>query len=241
LVVIMLVKLFCLSTLIGLLVLGGYLVVNLNEPVRHVVIRGNLSDAERAEVQSSISSGLDASLMNLDLDGLKDQIAGLTWPRSVAIRRIWPDRLEVMVEKEMVVARWSDGGYVTSAGAIVSQPDEAGPLPLFSCDLSSPAQAMEVYQMLKDIMAREGLVVTTLDENAFGEWRVSVKGGLEVVLGAEHITQRLHRFLLAYRRVVAAQIERIDYVDARYPNGIAIRWREPTLELARVTTTTSQE
>jgi cell division protein FtsQ len=100
---------------------------------------------------------------------------------------------------------------------------------------------MEVYQMLKDIMAREGLVVTTLDENAFGEWRVSVKGGLEVVLGAEHITQRLHRFLLAYRRVVAAQIERIDYVDARYPNGIAIRWREPTLELARVTTTTSQE
>ncbi|MDA1073940.1 MAG: FtsQ-type POTRA domain-containing protein, partial [Proteobacteria bacterium] len=221
-----LVKSLCVLVLLGLIAASNFAARQLNEPIGHVSIGGSLTDAQRSEVQSAIAPVLGGSLMSTDLNDLKNRIADLSWPRSVEIRRVWPNRLDIMVEKEMVVAQWSDGSFVTSAGAFVNQPETSSQLPVFECELSAPGEAMEVYQMLKGIIGRDGLKVVVLNENAFGEWRVTLSGGLQVVLGAEHIAERLHRFLLAYRRVVAANIEQVEYVDARYPNGIAIRWRE---------------
>jgi cell division septal protein FtsQ len=36
----------------------------------------------------------------------------------------------------------------------------------------------------------------------------------------------MHRFRLVYERALQDQLERVRYVDARYANGVAVRWEE---------------
>ena len=50
--------------------------------------------------------------------------------------------------------------------------------------------------------------------------------GIKLILGAERLTQRVARFLVVYERELARKEDLVEQVDARYANGIAVRWRE---------------
>ncbi|MCZ6656283.1 MAG: cell division protein FtsQ/DivIB [Gammaproteobacteria bacterium] len=219
-------KLVTSVVLIGLFVAGVMGWLALDQPVRVVRIEGELSAPERREVQAQIAGSLDARLLTLNLEKLRHQILALSWPRTVSLRRVWPDSLEVSVSKQMVVARWADGAFLTSSGEIVTTPDAPANVPTFDCDLSGPKRAMEIYRLLQELASRAGLNVVTLSENALGEWRIDLAGGLELMLGAEQLAERMRRFLLVYRRSLGDTKRRVEYVDARYANGVAVRWRE---------------
>ncbi len=220
-------KLVTSVVLIGLFGAGVMGWLALDQPVRVVRIEGELSTPERREVQAQIAGSLDARLLTLNLEKLRHQILALSWPRTVSLRRVWPDSLEVSVSKQMVVARWADGGFLTSGGEIVTTPDAPVNVPTFDCDLSGPKRAMEIYRLRQELASRVGLNVVTLSENALGEWRIDLAGGLALMLGAEQLAERMHRFLLVYRRSLGNTERQVEYADARYANGVAVRWREP--------------
>lgn len=210
---------------IGLLGAGVMGWLALDQPIRVVRIEGELSAPERREVQAQIAGSLDGRLLTLDLEKLRHQVLGLSWPRTVSVRRVWPDSLEVVVSKQTVVARWADGGFLTPDGEIVTTPDAPVQVPTFECDLSSPKRAMEIYRLVQELASRAGLTVVSLSENALGEWRLDLASGLEVMLGAERLAERMQRFLLVHRFSLAQIGRQVEYVDARYANGVAVRWQ----------------
>ena len=226
------VKFFASLVSIGLLGAGILGWLALDRPIRVVHIEGELSAPERREVQAQIAGSLDGRLLTLNLEELRRQILGLSWPRAVSVRRVWPDSLEVKVSKQIVVARWADGGFVTPGGEIVTTPDAPAEVPTFECDLSSPKRAMEIYRLVQELASRSGLSVQSLSENALGEWRVGLADGLEVVLGAERLAERMQRFLLVHRFSLAHIGRQVEYVDARYANGVAVRWQQSGALLA---------
>ncbi|MEE4281898.1 MAG: cell division protein FtsQ/DivIB, partial [Pseudomonadales bacterium] len=78
--------------------------------------------------------------------------------------------------------------------------------------------------LLDQIAARESLAISRLAQNSQGEWSVELSKGPRVLLGAQQINERMHRFLLVYRRVLSAGDKPAEYVDARYANGVAVRY-----------------
>ena len=50
-------------------------------------------------------------------------------------------------------------------------------------------------------------------------------GGIDLRLGASDVNERMSRFLRAYAVALKDQPRRIDYVDARYTSGIAVRFK----------------
>ena len=50
-------------------------------------------------------------------------------------------------------------------------------------------------------------------------------GGMHLRLGARDVNERMERFLRAYAVALKDQPRRIDYVDARYTSGIAVRFK----------------
>lgn len=50
---------------------------------------------------------------------------------------------------------------------------------------------------------------------------------VRIVARSEEVDRQLARFVKALKFTFLDQLEQIDYVDLRYPNGFAIRWREP--------------
>jgi cell division protein FtsQ len=91
---------------------------------------------------------------------------------------------------------------------------------------------MEIYRLVQELASRSGLSVQSLSENALGEWRVGLADGLEVVLGAERLAERMQRFLFVHRFSLAQIGRQVEYVDARYANGVAVRWQQSGALLA---------
>ncbi|MEQ8857367.1 MAG: FtsQ-type POTRA domain-containing protein [Pseudomonadales bacterium] len=206
--------------------------LQLDRPVRSVRVEGALSAAERAAIRDVVSGSLEQGVLSLDLAGLERRLRALSWPRSVTVRRLWPDGLVIGVEKESVVAAWGAGGYLNSAGKVVQLADRISGVPTLATALSPPRRAMEVYQMLESRVDAAGLSVVRLEENALGEWLMTLDGGATVALGNESISVRLDRVLAAYRRVLAERMDQVAHVDARYDNGIAVGWKETGTDYA---------
>jgi cell division protein FtsQ len=82
--------------------------------------------------------------------------------------------------------------------------------------------------LLDQIVARENLAISVLQENKQGEWGLQILHGPRVLLGATKLNERMHRFLLVYRRVLRNAERVAEYVDARYANGVAVRFIEDT-------------
>jgi cell division protein FtsQ len=229
----MLRNLIALFVALGLGFAGWSLWHQLDRPVHSVRVEGPLSTAEQAAIRRVVSDNLELGLLSLNMAELRERIHSLSWPRSVNVRRRWPDGLVIRVEKESVVAKWGDGGYLTSAGKIVKLADgPTGALPELAASLSRPRRAMEIYQMLQTRVDRAGFSIARLGENPLGEWRLTFQSGMTLALGNEALSQRLERFLLTYRLSLAPRYQEIDSVDARYDNGVAVRWKETGTDYA---------
>jgi cell division protein FtsQ len=205
---------------------GASLWVELNEPIRVVRVSGALSIAEQNEIRQAMGASLGQGLLGVDLATVQADIRRLSWPRAVTIRRLWPAGLEIQVEKDLAVATWGDDGYLTSDGRIMQFPDEPHGLPGFLCARTSPPVAMEIYGRLKETLASTGVEIALLRESELGEWEVELDNGVRVILGRHGLVDRMRRFRLVFERDLANQTEQVAYVDARYANGIAVRWNE---------------
>jgi cell division protein FtsQ len=228
-------------TLVLLLAVAGWsLWQQLDQPVARVQVQGLLTPPEQAAISAAVSESISGGLLSVDLAEVGARIRALSWPRTVQVRRIWPDTLSIRVEKESVVAAWGGGGHLTSAGKVVPLAEVDYPVPTLATTLSEPRHAMELYQLLAWRVGQQGFVIAALSENSLGEWTMTLDDGITVALGNQDLTARVDRFLLTYRQALARQRDRIAHVDARYANGVAVRWSEPLLALdaaARATPT----
>ena len=217
--------------------------------VRVVKVEGQLAESEAAEIRRRIGQALDGGLLTMDVASLRERVMELSWPGEVSVRKVWPDTIVVRVARRAVVARWADAGYLTPAGEIVSTPNGPVDVPVFDCALSSPREAMEVYRYLQGMTGEAGLVIEGVTENEIGEWQLKLAApgalgagtehaaGPTVMLGADSLRERMGRFLAAWSRFPVDRAEAVDYVDLRYGNGIAVRWREPEVQHAEASET----
>jgi len=198
----------------------------INGPVRIVRVSGDLTAAERVAVEAAVMRRLSGGLLGLSLDDVVESVIALTWPRDVRARREWPGVVDVSVTKDAIVARWGAGGALNSAGEVITGaevPDAS--LPLINCATASGARAMQIFQMLGQVLADTPLKIAAIEEDALGEWQVTFTNNLTVSLGHEDLLKRVERFDRVFRNVINDRVDEVDHVDARYHNGVAVNWR----------------
>jgi cell division protein FtsQ len=62
-----------------------------------------------------------------------------------------------------------------------------------------------------------------------GAWRVLTDKGVELVLGREQIGEKIKRLALVWESGLNQQVKEIKTIDLRYPNGLAVAWRDGSL------------
>lgn len=201
----------------------------LDRPVDTIVVSGEPTQAEREWVEQALSSLPLGGILSTDLEAIENQLITMGWTRQVTVRRHWPDRLEVRLHKVVPVARWGAQGYLAANGEPMELPDEYYDLPKLSANISTPQQTMEVYRLLQLFASRLDLQIVTLSESSQGEWRVGFTDGMQVFLGARDVNARMRRFLRVYSNALRYQGQAVDYADARYTSGIAVRFRPEVL------------
>ena len=197
----------------------------LDHPIDTIVVSGEPTQAERAWVEQALTIVPLSGILSTNLKMIETQLESMAWTRQVTVRRHWPDRLEVRLHKVVPVARWGENGHLAANGEVMELPDEHRDLPVLSASISTPQQTMEVYRLLQLFASRLDLQIATLTESPQGEWLVSFGDGSRVFLGAQDVNARMQRFLRAYGKALRYQGQSVDYVDARYTSGVAVRFR----------------
>ncbi len=194
-----------------------------------VTINGPLEHEDRRVLQKQARAWLGKSFFATDLTDIKAAIEQRPWVESAAVRRVWPDGLSIDVREKKPLAYWNDRQLVSRRGDVFTPSDRetAGALPRLSGPDDRVGEVVDTAQNLSRQLAAKGLGLAGLRLEPRGAWTLALANGIEVALGRNQIQQRFKRFMTVYEGELAAQAEKVERVDARYTNGVAVRWKKP--------------
>ena len=195
--------------------------------LHRVVVDGDLARASRAHLETVIREELKGTFFTLNLASARASLQRVPWVKSVALRRQWPDRLEVTIAEYEPLARWNDAGLVDTEGEVFNAAFD-GELPQFVGPDGSSAEIALRYREFGAALEPRSLAIAQLLLSPRGGWQLRTTGeaALAIELGRNAPGERLARFVRYHARTVGALNRggtRVNYVDLRYRNGFAVR------------------
>lgn len=196
-------------------------------PLRQVRIEGRLVNLAEADIQPVVGPYLGQNFFMANLDELRATLAANPWVEQIAVRRWWPDTVEIDLRERAAFGYWGEHEMVDVNGRrfqpiVVRQP---GPWPRLAGPDGHEKALIRTYQEIRALLDPVGLKLAKLAQDERRAWWLTFDNGLEVFLGREQFEQRLRRLAQIYPRILAGQIDRIAVVDLRYINGFAVRWK----------------
>ena len=188
-------------------------------PLTRVDLKGNFEKTSKAELEAALPR-ISGNFFAADLAEVRASVERLPWVRHVAVRRVWPGRLEISIEEHVALARWGDDALVNTFGErFVGKTQEA--LPTFIGPAGTQAEVARRYARFSAIVAPLGTRIERVALSARHAWQLRLANGLHLALGrdADLAENRLRRFVEVYPTVK----NKNEYVDLRYPNGFAVR------------------
>ncbi len=193
-------------------------------PVREVTVAHALQKTAREDIESALHGRIRGNFFAVSGDEVRAGLERLPWVRRAAVRRVWPDRLEVSLEEHVALARWGDDALVNTHGERFFGATEDA-LPLFVGPAGTEQEVTLRYARFSDAVSPLQLQVERVVLTPRLAWQLRLSGGLDVMLGrdGELAEARLRRFVGAYGLTLGTIDRKHDYVDLRYPNGFALR------------------
>jgi len=188
-------------------------------PLTRVDLKGNFEKTSKAELEAALPR-ISGNFFAADLAEVRARVERLPWVRHVAVRRVWPGRLEISIEEHVALARWGDDALVNTHGErFPGKTQEA--LPTFIGPAGTQAEVARRYARFSAIVAPLGTRIERVALSARHAWQLRLGNGLHLALGrdADLAEERLRRFVEVYPTVN----NKNEYVDLRYPNGFAVR------------------
>jgi cell division protein FtsQ len=188
-------------------------------PLTRVEFRGTLERTTRGELEKALPR-VSGNFFAADLAEVRASLERLPWVRHVAVRRMWPSRLEITIEEHVAMARWGDDALVNTYGErFVGKTNLV--LPTFIGPAGTQAEVARRYARFNAIVAPLDTKIERIALSARHAWQLRLSNGLHLALGrdADLAESRLRRFVEVYPTVKNNN----EYVDLRYPNGFAVR------------------
>ena len=192
-------------------------------PLTRIDLKGNFERTSKAQLEAALPR-ISGNFFAADLAEVRASVERLPWVRHVAVRRVWPGRLEISIEEHVALARWGTGDEMsalvnTHGERFAAKTDQA--LPLFIGPAGTQAEVARRYARFNEIVAPLGTRIERVALSARHAWQLRLANGLHLALGrdADLAENRLRRFVEVYPTVS----NKNEYVDLRYPNGFAVR------------------
>ena len=206
--------------------------------LRVVQIKGAtqaLRYVDGATVRSTALPRLRGNFFTADLNAVRVAFETVPWVHHASVRREWQNKLIVELDEYVALGTWGgDDDRLLSADGIIftanlDEAEQEGKL----MALGGPDDsAKEVAARLADL--RSWLAPVRLAPREFilsdrYAWTAKLDNGITLKLGREHsrdaLRMRVERFVSVYPQLAARLGDRIEVVDMRYPNGLALRAR----------------
>jgi cell division protein FtsQ len=204
----------------------------LDNHIAQIEIRGDFTHLNKADLQEHLSGLLGRSFLFTDLSLVKQQVNAMPWVYDSSVARHWPNGLVINVVLQTPVAYWNNDGLLNEYGEVF-RPKNARigmPLPrLWGGELAEPSlprHMLTLYYKLQHQLGEYKLKLETLKYLPRGVWEMTLDNGIAVALGAEPLERKVARIGKAFVQALGEKSDQIVRIDARYPNGLAVRWKK---------------
>lgn len=227
------------SAMLGILLLCSALAVaRLYQPqtlpFKSIQIFGELSWIDRDSLNQLILDNIDGGFFSLNISQLKAHLEQQPWIESIAVRRVWPDVLQITANEQQPVAVWNGSHVINRYGELFDPVDQN--LPTYLVNVSGPEGshhlAMNHYFAIEKLFQEVGLRISSLEINDRRSIQIFLTNGVRLLLGRVRdegeSADEVRRFVMAYRGRLSSRFEDIALVDLRYTNGLAVRWKKHT-------------
>jgi cell division protein FtsQ len=157
---------------------------------------------------------------------IEQELINHPWVEAVALRLVWPSRLEVTFKEPMPLMRWGEGALVTASGYVFTPGEHIMPryahLPSIELDTDPWQAGYERFMKLSKVVESLDQKLMSLHQNAQLGWILKTEKGLTVYFGNKDFDTRLERWVEAWKQLGAELKDSAKRVDLRYSNGLAI-------------------
>lgn len=203
---------------------------HINPQISKIRVLGELSALRQEAVEQQLLPYSTGLFLSVDIQRVRSALEELPWVASAEVSRIWPDQLEVVIEEQLPVARWGEKALLSTQGYLftTADVDAYAHLPQLLGPKDAQLRVMQQYLTFSQALRPLGYSIKQLEMRERGSWFLTTQTGLQLLFGRDHLVDKMRRFAVVHEKELKQQIDKIERVDLRYANGLAVAWRAPT-------------
>ncbi len=225
--------LLLLATLLSFGTLGLLAADQLYRPDFFVIdqlkINGKLQHLDPASVKQTVEELQLGNFFSIDLRKVKNAVEQMQWVQNADVRREWPNSLMIRINEHRPVMRWGREQWVNSLGQVINLPENPAlrsPITLYGNENDSQLMLARTLRWKQELAPTE-LQLSEVSLSGSHAWTLILhdprsQHSFELLLGRDDVEQRLVRFRFLYASQLQHNDLRLDRVDARYPDGLAV-------------------
>ena len=215
-------------------------------PIKYVRTEGVFQYLNKDEIKTVLEPLVKTGFFDADVHTIHTAVSTLPWVESVTVKRVWPDAIDIKVRERKPFVRWGEKSLISDKG-VVFTPGSVEPFDDLIAVTGPEQQHVKVLEIMKGVktaLEDQSLELVEFTINNRWAWKFKLANGLEVILGRSEQLKKLQRFLKTLTVLQQEQIDAMEVVDLRYPNGYAVSWKPGTPEFdwkAMATTSNAQK
>lgn len=197
----------------------------------HGTDQATLRHANALTIKNSAVPHIRGNFFTVDLSEVRAAFENVPWVRRATVRREWPNRLRVSLEEYQVLGTWGEDGQLLSTRgdvftANLAEAEEDGMLRSFNGPKGSEKEVVTRFQDMRAWLAPIKLIPVAVSLSERFAWSIKLNNGMTVKFGREQKGRTLKalvaRMARVYPQLLGGVEGRIQRMDLRYPNGLAL-------------------
>lgn len=197
-------------------------------PLHRIIVARQPIYADIASLKAVVIAHGQSDLMRINVRQLVKEIETLGWVESASVTKVWPDGLRLDVQERIPILRWGNDEFLDKNGFPFALPKTPALAKLFSVNGPKGYEkpVLNMYQHLIPYLKTADVEVCALNLDARLVWHVVLPEQVDVIVGRDHLNQRIKKLILVNNRILKRYQKYIHSVDLRYQGGFSIRWKE---------------
>lgn len=207
--------------------------------IKDISVSGEVSHNNNMTLRANVTQRLQGTFFTVDLARVKAAFEAVPWVRRAVVRRVFPNRLQVILQEHQAVAYW--GGEDEDEMRLLNSYGEVFEANVGEVEQDTLAQldgpegqapdVLAMYRVVAPLFAQVELTVDRFELTRGGSWHAHLDSGANMELGPgteDEVVSRVQRYLKTLAQVTSRYERRITAVetaDLRYESGYAIRLR----------------
>lgn len=198
-----------------------------------------LNYVNQLTVRNTALPRIKGNFFTADLEKVRSAFEAVPWVRRASVKRQWPNQLVVTIEEHQPLGTWGDRGRLVSKKgdvftANLAEAEESGKLNELAGPAGSEKEVVARFYDLREWLSPVGVIPVGLQLSDRYAWTLELEDGVVVELGREWNTEtlrsRVERLVGVYPQLVARLPGRIEKLDLRYRNGLAVKAKGLSLD-----------